>query len=933
MGNRDIINQDGHLNDNNKNKLPANDAQSNNPQEGSAGLKNLRSEMLFKLVWEHSPEGFRLADENGRIVMVNEAFCRMIGKKRAEIEGSYISSIYAEDLGKRVQEQFIKRFKNRDFPARIDDEYILWDGRRVWFEVFNSFFEFSDEVPLLLSIFRDVTERRTAYESLRQSEYRYRSLAENISDIVCEITLALEINDVSPSVKKFLDWEETELKGKHIGVILTEPSLLRFKNVLGKMLEKKRDFPAHIVPPVTIELDLLRKDSVEISAEARINLVKDEDGKTAAAIITMRDISERRRAQAILRLQSAALESVANGIVITNYDGLVVWTNPAFTRLTGYELEEVVGKKLNILKSGKHERSFYANMWNTVRNGRVWRGEIINRRKDGSLYHEEMIITPVWNQNGEITHFVAVKQDVTARKEMEEELRCSNQRFQLIFNSTPAAIAITSTDDLRFIEVNESFLKISGYSRNELIGACISELGLLNENDDEYKKMLQILNATGSADNFELKLHSKKGDQRLVMASGERIFLGVDNCIIFIFNDITERKRLEEELRHAQRLESIGTLAGGVAHDFNNILTIIQGHASLALLNPSLPSNLNEALRQIAEAAERGGALTRQLLTFSRKQKLEQKYLNLNNVIENITKMLRRIIGEHIKLECHYDANLPHIYADLGMMEQIIMNLAINARDAMPQGGRLSISTASANFRESDLPARPGLKAGTYIYLKIQDTGHGIAEKDLPKIFDPFFTTKEPGKGTGLGLATVQSIVSQHNGWIEVQSELGVGTTFTVYLPAAPTRLVAEEKLQSTHTIKGGSETILVVEDEVKICDLAKATLEQYGYSVFTAKDGIEALEVWQNIKDKVTLLITDIVLPRGLNGRMLAERLCAEKPDLRVIFTTGYSPEAVGDSFFGNRVWQFIQKPYLPSKLAETVRQTLDAKMNIVSK
>jgi len=386
-----------------------------------------------------------------------------------------------------------------------------------------------------------------------------------------------------------------------------------------------------------------------------------------------------------------------------------------------------------------------------------------------------------------------------------------------------------------------------------------------------------------------------------------------------------ERNQLEEQLRQSQKMDAIGRLAGGVAHDFNNMLTIIQGNASL-LLNPQLdPKEWPACSRQIVQAAERAAGLTRQLLIFSRKQVMQPSDVDLNEVVSNMTKMLRRILGEDIVLQTKYAPQPVFIHADTGMIEQVLMNLLVNARDAMPDGGQLSISTDRQDIAEAQVRKNPEALAGPHICLTVSDTGCGIPKETLPRIFDPFFTTKEVGKGTGLGLATAYSIVQQHRGWITVASQLNEGTTFKIYFPAVKGGRVAKEPA-STKLLQG-SGTILVVEDELAVRTLVCHLLQRCGYTVVQAESGIDALKIWEERQGKIQLLLTDIIMPDGMNGYELARRLQTAKPKLKVIYTSGYSGEVVGKGLELTEGVNFLQKPYVPQKLLQILHDNLNGK------
>jgi len=427
---------------------------------------------------------------------------------------------------------------------------------------------------------------------------------------------------------------------------------------------------------------------------------------------------------------------------------------------------------------------------------------------------------------------------------------------------------------------------------------------------------------------LEHRIVRPDGSQRMVYERAAVFYDSVDGRpqrMVGTVQDITERKRLEEQVRQAQKMEGIGQLAGGVAHDFNNILTIIGSSLGLLRMQPGLTADSRDLLEQASKAVDRAANLTRQLLTFSRKQPLRPQCLDLNEVVSGLTKMLRRIIGEDVNLECKYAADLASVWADVGMIEQVLLNLAVNARDAMVRGGRLVIQTENCTI-EADRAARlSGARAGAFVRLRVQDTGCGIAAGLLPHIFEPFFTTKEVGKGTGLGLATVYGIVQQHQGWIEVDSLVGVGTTLDVYLPPAGQHQVAEE-VALPKAIPGGSELVLVVEDDDALRLLVRLCLERYGYRVLGARHGRDALHTWSEHSARIDLLLTDLVLPGGLTGREVAQRLKAQRPSLKVLYTSGYSVEnaKANDLVVGVN---YLPKPYEPSELARAVRRCLDAR------
>jgi len=389
--------------------------------------------------------------------------------------------------------------------------------------------------------------------------------------------------------------------------------------------------------------------------------------------------------------------------------------------------------------------------------------------------------------------------------------------------------------------------------------------------------------------------------------------------------EITERLNLEAQLRHSVKMEAVGQLAAGVAHDFNNILTVIQGHANLLLESAQPNSTQIKPLTQITLSAEKAGNLIRQLLMFSRKQVMQSRHIDLNEVIHNITRMLQRMMGEDIAVEVVEHVGLPSVYGDTGMIEQVLMNLAVNSRDAMPRGGKFTIATTVESFEESATVLNPEARAGDFVCLTVADTGCGMDPITLNRIFEPFFTTKEVGKGTGLGLATVYGIVKQHQGWIEVDSNVGLGTTFRLFFPSTAKTAQPLQGAPHSEKVRGGDETILVVEDEPALRDLVTGILVLYGYRVLSASSGVDALHVWERHRDEIDLLLTDMVMPEGISGRELGERLLKQEPELKVIYTSGYSPGMSGKDFALLEGFNFLPKPYPPTRLAEVVRECLD--------
>ncbi len=505
----------------------------------------------------------------------------------------------------------------------------------------------------------------------------------------------------------------------------------------------------------------------------------------------------------------------------------------------------------------------------------------------------------------------------------EELLRCSEERFSKAFHGSPIPMAIQRIDGGGFLDTNRCFLELLGANSENAFAATKQ----LWADEQTAAELARELTARHAVSNFPATIRTCAGEIREVVVAAENLELGNAPYYLLILQDITERMRLENELRQSQKMEAVGRLAAGVAHDFNNILTVILGNTSLQLRNPGLDEKISASLQQVIHAAQRATALTRQLLAYSRKQVIQRRPLALDDVVQQTVAMLRRVIGEHIAIDLQLAPELPPVFADSSNVDQVIMNLVLNSRDAMPDGGKITLTASPVTIDPAHRTKHADAQPGDYVCLAIHDTGHGMSPATMERIFEPFFTTKETGKGTGMGLATVYGVLKQHEGWIEVESTERVGSTFRTYFPlsvegAAPAPVETETKSAEPENPSG--VTILVVEDEEMLREFVADALGILDYRVLTAADGREALEVWATHKDEIDLLLTDVVMPDSISGRQLAQKLILEKPDLKVIFTSGYSPELLGADFEQETQHGFLAKPYLPDRLAATVANHL---------
>ncbi len=520
---------------------------------------------------------------------------------------------------------------------------------------------------------------------------------------------------------------------------------------------------------------------------------------------------------------------------------------------------------------------------------------------------------------------MAGQKKTSRRRIAHGELFASQQRFQKAFTASPDLMTISTWEQGRCLDCNESFLRATGYQRDEVLGHTSVELRFWPEAKDRFN-FLKLLEEGGRIRDLPVNFLTKSGEMRTGLLSAEVIEVTGQRSILTVTKDLTEYRKLEEQLRLSQRMEAIGRLAGGVAHDFNNLLTVISGSCLqlLGALEAGDPRRL--LVEEIQQAGDRAALLTRQLLAFGRRQVLAPRLMDLNEVVRNAERILRRLLGEDIDLVTVLSSEMALVQIDPGQVEQVILNLAVNARDAMPHGGKLTIETAGLDLDEPYATAHPPLRAGAYVMLAVSDTGCGISAEIQAHIFEPFFTTKSAGQGTGLGLAMVYGIVKQSGGFIWVYSEVGHGTSFKIYLPCAgqASRLeLAKEAAPLAPGASPGGETVLVVEDEDAVRRLVGRTLAAGGYRHLEASNGEEALEICAKSGETVRLLITDVLMPR-MGGPELAKRLEVLYPALQTLYISGYTDETIVHHGVERGI-SFLQKPFTPDRLLRMVREVLD--------
>lgn len=609
---------------------------------------------------------------------------------------------------------------------------------------------------------------------------------------------------------------------------------------------------------------------------------------------------------------------------------IAAWDDSA-ERLFGYSREDAIGKAHSVIFTTPDIENETADkeLLTTLQTGRA-KGARWMARRDGSRFWGNFVVTLLRDDKGEPRGYLKLVRDLSDQKDMEEALRHSEDQFRFLFESNPQPMWMYDADTLAFLAVNESALRKYGYSREEFLLMTIKDI----RPPEDIPAVLKAARNVSPGFNYSGQWRHRKKDGSIINVEVTNYSVALKGKEIRLVQaiDLTQQMRAEEalheseeKLRQSQKLESIGRLAGGIAHDFNNLLTAIIGYSEICLNELREDDPLRNSILEISKASERAADLTHQLLAFSRRQVLQPRVIDLNAVISDLNRMLRRLLGEDVELVTQLDSSMGRVKADPGQIQQVIINLAVNARDAMPRGGKLIIETANIEMSDQDVQNKPELSPGPYAMITVSDNGTGMDESIIEKIFEPFFTTKETGKGTGLGLATVYGIVAQSEGHIQVHSQLGRGSTFNIYLPRIDAEVERVAEAPVSQSEYSGTETILLVEDDEIVRRMAQMILGRNGYNVLVATNGGEALLICEQYEETIDLMLTDVVMPR-MSGRVLAERLLSLRPEMNVLYMSGYSEDAIAHHGVLDEGINFIEKPFTPDTLARRTRQLLDS-------
>ncbi len=619
------------------------------------------------------------------------------------------------------------------------------------------------------------------------------------------------------------------------------------------------------------------------------------------------------------------LESLPEAVLLVDTDGAIVHANRLAEDLFGYAAGGLTGQPLDVLVPERFHMSHAGHVKRfadaPAARGMTKRAELSAVRKNGEQFPCQIGLSVLEDASTRL--FMAVVQDTSARKKAAEALQSSEERYRLLFQATPLPTFVFDRDTLRYLMVNDAAVRQYGYSLEEFREMTLDDI----RPPEDVPRMHDSLGRISNPGVHPMGVwRHKKRDGTIIDVEVHAHALEFEGrrAILSVARDVTEERRLEEQLRQAQKMEAVGRLAGGVAHDFNNMLSVVLSYAGM-LGDHALDEDARADLEEVVHAAERASALTRQLLAFSRQQVSAPRTIDLNDAVDSMSRMLRRIIGEHIVLETRLSDTPAVVFADPSQIEQILLNLAVNARDAMPTGGRLRVETTIVEIDAGEIFDRMGAHPGPHVQLEVSDTGIGMDAETRSHVFEPFFSTKSRNEGTGLGLSTVYGIVQQCGGHIEIQSEPGHGTAFRVYLPRVDKPVLSQTIAPRADGSLAGSETILLVEDEPPVRRAARSILRRRGYTVLEAKDGAEALSLAANHEGPIHLLLTDMVMPE-MDGQELVRQLVSSRREVRVLLMSGYAGDFLSSTSELSTGVEFLQKPFTAELLARRVREALDA-------
>ena len=840
-------------------------------------------------------------DEGQTIISCNRDFEKLFQFKESEIVGKNLDELvagqqYIKDAVSYTEETL------RGKAIHGYGERKRKDGTNIYVEIFGVPVVIDGKLVGAYGIYQDISERK-------QAEELFRTLFDR-SPVGLFIIQDRKFQLINPQFLQLTGYKEDEFLSKDsLAFILPEDRNIVRENTI-KMLKGELTLP--------FELRVINKTGETRWIEQTITSIH-YNGRPAVLGYYV-DISESKLVEQELRKSEERYRMLFKqsplGIMHFDQKGVIVDCNEKFIEIMGSSRERLIG--FNMLKSLRDKKMLSAVEGALSEGTGYYEGDYLSVT-GGKLTPMRAIYNRITSEDGSFLGGLSLYEDITERKRAEEELQGSEERLQTILDSLQAGVVCINAETHTIVDANPAAIEMIGAPKDQIIGHVCHKYICPAE-----KGKCPITDLGQEVDNSERTLLTATGAEIPILKTATPILLSGQAHLLDIFIDITEKKKLEAQLQQAQKMEAIGTLAGGIAHDFNNILQAIFGYTQILLIGKEPSDPDYEKLEAIEKSAQRASDLTKRLLIFSRKVESKLRPMDLNNEIEQVSKMLESTIPKMITIELHLVENLKIINADPVQIEQIMMNLGVNARDAMPDGGRLIFETENVILDEEYCKTHLGARPGQYVKLSISDTGHGMDKEILRHIFDPFYTTKETGKGTGLGLAMVYGIVKSHSGYIMCYSEPDEGATFKIYFPIIEKETERVESKKEKVLIEGGNETILLVDDEEAIRELAEDILTRFGYKVLMASDGETALEIYREKKEEINLVILDIIMP-GMGGRKCLEELLKMNPKSRIIIASGYFINGPAKEVLKAGAKGFISKPYDMRGMLQTVRKILD--------
>ncbi|MCA9011716.1 MAG: PAS domain S-box protein, partial [Planctomycetaceae bacterium] len=873
------------------------------------------SEERFRLLFEGAADAIFWADaETGVLLQCNRAAEVLLGRQRGEIIGQHQTFLHPGEQFAKYQELFHQHTKSSSSTS-IEVEVLRKDGSRVDVAISPSVTTINGQ-RVIQAIFRDISFRRQTEQSLQMMRF----CIDHASDSVFWISRQGKILYVNTAACSERGYTPDEMSEMTIFDLDVEPPYQ--PESWGDHFEELRSRGS-----ITLETRHRTKDGRIFPVEVNANYVHINNQELNFAFA--RDITGRRQREQKIAQLAAIVESSDDAIFGITVSGKITSWNRGAEKIFGYAEADVLGCPIERLIVEDRAEQISQVLIRVANGNPMEHFDTVACRSDGSRLDIALSISAVRDAEGQLTGASAVARDVTERKRaevardrVETALRRSEERFSKLFYSSSFSILVATYPEGKVVEVNDAFLQLFEFELDEVLGKTTGELNIWVDPEARVTMVDRLLRANSARD-MEIAFRTKSGAVLTLLMSVEIIQLQGQPHSLAMSIDNTFNRQIEEQLRQSQKMEAIGQLAGGVAHDFNNLLTVINGYCDILLAETSGRNQWVASVMEIREAGRRAAALTEQLLAFSRRSYTQRKVVQLNDVVSRAEKLLRRLIGEHIILTVNLAPERYAIKADVNQLEQVLMNLVVNGRDAMPEGGSLTITTRAVCVPDPQAPHGSGLHA-SHVQLDVADTGGGMSDEVRTRVFEPFFTTKESGKGSGLGLAVVHGIVQQNDGAIHVASAPGQGTTFSLLFPIVDASHT-EEVTSKHHRLGQGSETILLVEDEPGVRKFTRTVLEIQGYHVLEATNGKEAVALAEHSGIPVHLLLTDVVMP-GIDGRLVAEKIRANNPGLRVIYISGYNEVEQFHGNMQNSMDVFLKKPFSPQDLIGRVREHLDA-------